>query len=45
MKRISNRGEPIVRIPPVVEPVPVDVRSVDVAVEVRHVAVAVRVAP
>ena len=45
MKRVSDSGETVVLVPPVLEPVEVQVPLGAVPVEVRDVAVAIRIPP
>lgn len=45
MKRVSDEREAVVAIPPIVEPVEVELAVASVAPEIEDVRVAVRVAP
>ena len=45
IKRIADRGKPIVRVPPVAPPIQIQLALASVAVEIRDVAIAVRVLP
>lgn len=42
---VAERGKPIVGVPSIVKPVQVQVTFVRVAVQIRHIAIAVRVLP
>lgn len=45
MKIVADSGKAVVRVPPIVEPIEVELAPISAAPQVRHIAVAVRILP